>query len=150
MADRELEIAAARLRSGKSIYDRADDLFPSLLGAEELEKTDFVAYARRFVERYGAPESFEDAFFIVQCFKREVVKYKQRKYGKKNVLVRLFQGLLTRLDDKYARINKLYGTSNVARDDKDASDTWLDISNYSDFGLMLMARLWGKPLRGKK
>lgn len=131
----------------EDIYTRAHALFPNLCKPEELEKMEFTDYVKRFTAAYGEPQHFEDAFFITQCFARETVRYKQKKYGKKNITKRLFQGLLTRLDDKYERQNKIYGTSNKPKDDKDASDTWLDMAMYSTFGLMLMAWLWGKPLR---
>lgn len=132
------------------LYGDADKLFPDLFTSEELEKLSILDYRDRFVKKYGQPESFEDCIFIELCYKRELLKDRQERYGPHNILKRKWLGILTRKDDKISRIEVILQDSNNLPEDpkklKDLSDAFIDDANYSDIALLLMAGLWGKPL----
>lgn len=69
---------------------------------------------------------------------------KQLDYGPGNIAQTGLYGIAVRLSDKIARLLNLTGGSRVARvRDESLRDTFMDMLNYSVFGIMLIENEWG-------
>jgi hypothetical protein len=90
----------------------------------------------------GAPElerALAVAFFDAFC----VFQDRQKKYGPNNIAKRREAGIIVRLDDKLARLAKVYldGSGGEALDES-IEDSWMDGINYAAIGLLLHRKAW--------
>ena len=76
-----------------------------------------------------------DNFDVVLKICKELAIFKNKQYGVKNLLVFDGLGILTRMNDKMARLDNLFETEEywgLKRDIKETlNDTLLDLINYS-------------------
>ena len=76
-----------------------------------------------------------DNFDVVLKMCKELAIFKNKQYGVKNLLVFNGLGILTRMNDKMARLDNLFETEEywgLKRDIKETlNDTLLDLINYS-------------------
>ena len=82
-----------------------------------------------------------DNFEVVLQKCKELAKIKNKQYGVKNLLIFEGFGILTRMNDKIARLNNLFETEEywgLKRDIKEPlNDTLLDLINYAIYLYLL-------------
>lgn len=99
-------------------------------------------------------ETFEQALDAEWAVMRELIITRQGKYGPDNITAGGVHGLITRMQDKLARIKQDHKDCTflgdcVVRDlpDENPNDAWLDLAAYSGFlAMMLLHGTWGLPL----
>jgi len=89
----------------------------------------------------GAPE-LERALAVAFFDAFKVFQDRQKKYGPNNIAKRREAGVLVRIDDKLARLARVYLEGGKDTPDESVEDSWLDGINYFAIGLMLHRRAW--------
>jgi len=106
------------------------------------------------VEIVDEPTTYEQALDTVLAEMRELLIEHHKKYGIKNIARAGVHGLITRMNDKIARIEMDHSKClfnectwhGREMTDEEAEDAWLDLSCYSGpIGLMLQRNWWGLP-----
>ncbi len=95
---------------------------------------------------------FEDAVKETSQEADKVLIKKQKDYGSKNILDCPFGpevGLLVRLYDKISRLANLIKKGEKPSNES-LADSWLDIRNYGQIGMMVHKKIFGLPLKNKK
>lgn len=72
---------------------------------------------------------------------RLIMVARQHKYGPHNISAMGFDGVIVRMNDKFARLRQ----GLAAHGDETAADTLYDIANYALIGLMVHEGSWPKP-----
>jgi len=103
------------------------------------------------VEIVEDPTTYEQALDLVLAEMRELLIERHKKYGAQNILRGGVHGLITRMNDKIARIEMDHSKClfnectwhSREMTDEEAEDAWLDLSCYSGpIGLMLQRGWW--------
>jgi alpha-mannosidase len=97
-------------------------------------------------------KTFEEAVKKTSQEADELLVKKHRDYGTKNILNTPFGaeiGILIRLHDKISRL------ANLLKDNKEPNfesieDSWMDIRNYGEIGLLVRRKLFELPLNKKR
>lgn len=99
------------------------------------------------VDGDSGDEQVERAFVKVLLQALRVFKERQRKYGRGNIARRGEVGVITRLEDKLARLARQLETAGSfpAGADESVEDTWVDVLNYGGIGLMCHQGTWPAP-----
>jgi len=137
-----------------STHFYGDDCNPSHSQLDRTSGTVFYDEYNGENEVAKIPITYEQALDVVLAEMREIMLDRHRKYGPNNILRGGVHGLITRIGDKLARIEKdheLCGFKHCVpgRDftDETSEDAWLDLSNYAGpVGIMLQRGWWELPL----
>lgn len=95
--------------------------------------------------------NFEEAVKKISQEADEILIKKHRDYGAKNILncpIGAELGLIVRLHDKLSRLANLLKEGKEPNNES-LEDTWLDIRNYGQIGLMVRKKLFNLPLKKK-
>jgi hypothetical protein len=93
--------------------------------------------------------TFEEAVESVSKEADEVLVKKHKDYGTKNILNTPFGaeiGILVRLHDKLSRLVNLLQEAKEPQNES-IEDTWLDIRNYGQIGMLVRRKLFELPLK---
>lgn len=74
---------------------------------------------------------------------RLIMVERQHKYGPHNISAMGFDGVIVRMNDKFARLRN----GLEAHGDESVADTLYDLANYSLIGLMVYEGSWPKPTK---
>lgn len=116
------------------------------------EKPHLAQLAKEVWEALGCKDPLTRAFIRVVFVAIRVFDWKQNSYGTRNIAAKGAQGVVTRLNDKLARLDNLYdkGLQNEGGG-KPVEDNFGDIGNYGLIGLMCRYGLWpGSPEQLRK
>lgn len=98
-------------------------------------------------EALGCKDDMTRRFIRVAVMAIRVFDWKQTNYGTRNIAGKGAKGVLTRLTDKWSRLDNIY--ENRREDEEHAEpveDSFGDIGNYGLIGLMCRYGLWpGSP-----
>lgn len=72
---------------------------------------------------------------------RLIMVERQHKYGPHNISAMGFDGVIVRMNDKFARLRN----GLAAHGDESVADTLYDLANYALIGLMVYEGSWPKP-----
>lgn len=92
------------------------------------------------------PKFFEDAITLVNQECDDILIRKQLDYGPDNIRLWGLLGLAVRMTDKVMRLKELL-TSGREPQFESIRDTFVDLRNYGEIGLMLINGHWGLPVR---
>jgi len=92
------------------------------------------------------PRTFEEAIAIVNQECDDILIRKQLDYGPDNIRLWGTLGLAVRMTDKVMRLKELM-TSGREPQFESIRDTFVDLRNYAEIGLVLMNGHWGLPVR---
>jgi len=74
---------------------------------------------------------------------RLIMVSRQHKYGPHNISAMGFDGVIVRMNDKFARLRN----GLAPHGDESVADTLYDLANYSLIALMVYERSWPKPMK---
>ena len=92
---------------------------------------------------------FEEAVREISRECDELLVKKQRDYGPKNFLTSPFGAevsVIVKLHDKISRLVNLYQKGKPPENES-VRDSWKDIRNYGEIGMMILDKKFGLPLK---
>lgn len=92
-----------------------------------------------------APVTFEEMIDREFAKARAIMIRRHKKYGPKNIAKKLLPGVVTRLEDKLARLDVAVNADEPEDfDDETVEDTLADVANYGIIGMCVHDGYWTK------